>query len=508
MNPGVDGGLTFPESAVVAPPAKGLRRKAADAVRWTGVSMVTTTVLQFVQLAVLGRLLGPGAFGLMALVLIVLNFAQLLGQFGLSEAIIQRKNPTREELSSLYWLNVTICTGLFFLLWIGSPAIASPLRTPELAGILPVAAAIFLILPFGFQFRALAQKALRFKLLAGVEVCIAVVSLLVSVVVAVVLDAGVWSLVWGYLAGQAAGAAILVVSGWREGSTRPLLRLRRADMAGYLGFGLYRTGAMSINFFTSRVAQLFVGVLLGTQALGLYSVATNLVLQPILKLNPVLTRVAFPVFSAVQDDVGRLRRGYLEMVRLLMFVSAPLLVGGAAVAPVAVPLLLGEQWTEAVPLVQVLAFYALLRSVGNAGGSLLMARGRAAWGFYWNLAVLLVIPPAVYAASLLGGGAIHIAWALVAVQTMLFLAHYRVFVRNLIGPCFVPYIGAAGVPVLAAAAMGAVVFVVGIPLADLPNAPRLVVQVAVGALLYALLARLFLRKELRGVLSLLPTSRG
>jgi O-antigen/teichoic acid export membrane protein len=327
------------------------------------------------------------------------------------------------------------------------------------------------------------------------------VALTVAVPIAWFLEGGVWSLVWGYLAGNAAGALILVIGGWWSGHTRPLFRFRRADLAGYLGFGLYRTGAMSANFFNLRVAQLFVGALLGAQALGYYSVATNLVLQPVQKLNPVLTRVAFPIFSEIQDDVARLRRGYLQMVHLLMLLSAPVLIGVAAVAPTAVPLLLGERWTEAVPLVQVLAFYALLRSLGNAGGSLLMARGWVSWSFYWNVVMLLVIPPVVFLASL-GGDVIYVAWSLVVVQVLLFLVSYRVSARNLSESWLVPYVKAAGVPVLLAGVMGVVVLGVGMLLVGLPEAARLTFQVLAGVLSYAALAWVFQGEYLRSVLKL------
>lgn len=462
------------------------------------MSSVVVTALQFAQLAALGRLLSPEAFGLMALILIVLNFAQLFGQMGLGEALIQRKDSTREEISSLYWLNVVFSVVIFLVLWATSPLIAGVLGAPELEALLPVAALSFLLVPFGFQFRALAQKTLRFRLLAGVEITAAAIALAVAVPSAWLFDQGVWSLVWGYLSGTSVGTIILVVSGWWNGTTRPLFHFHRKDLAGYLGFGLYRTGAMSVNFFNLRVAQLFVGTLLGAQALGYYSVATNLVLQPAQKLNLVLARVAFPVLSLVQDDVARLRRGYLEMIYLLMFMSAPILIGAAVVAPTAVPFLMGEQWVEAVPLVQVLAFYALLRSLGGAGGSLLMACGRANWGFYWNVVLLLVIPPVVYLASRTGD-VLYVALSLVVVQALLSLAFYCVFVRNLIGPCFVPYVRAAGVPVLLAGAMGAVVLATGAMLGDLPAALLLGAQVLIGVVSYTGLMWLFRRKDLRNI---------
>ena len=70
--------------------------------------MLLVTVTQIIRLVVLGRILGPEAFGLLAMMLVVTGFAEQLGQMGLSEAIIQRPDPTYTELSSLYWLNIAL----------------------------------------------------------------------------------------------------------------------------------------------------------------------------------------------------------------------------------------------------------------------------------------------------------------------------------------------------------------------------------------------------------------
>ena len=462
--------------------------------------------LQFVQFAVLGRILSPQAFGLMAIIMIVVSFAELFGKTGLSQALIQRKNSTREELSSLYWLNAAFGVAMFVVLSAAAPLVARGFGAPELVSLLPVAALSFLLLPFGFLFRALLQKSLRLRLLAVVDITTAVVALAVAVSSAWFLEQGVWSLIWGYLAGSAAGTAILVAYGWGATGSRPMLRFRRTDLSGYLNFGLYRTGALVLNFFNTRVAQILVGALLGAQALGFYTVASSLVMRPINSLNPMLTQVGFPALSRVQDDVARVRRGYLRMVRILMFVASPVLLGVAAVAPTLVPLLLGEQWIESVPLVQVLAFYALLRCPAIATNSLLTARGKANWGFYWNLATLLVVPPVVYASSF-AGDVVYIALALVVVQLPLSVVGYRVLIAKLIGPCLGAYARAVWTPVVLAGVMAAIVVAVGAVLGDLPDAARLAAQVSVGAASYLAFARLFQRKELDGFLELLLRRR-
>lgn len=475
------------------PPMSKLRREVARSVRLNGLSLAVVTVIQLAQLAVLARLLGPAAFGLMAIVLIVVSLGELFAQMGLHEAIIARRDVSRAELSSLYWFGIASGAVVYLVIWLLTPLIAAAFREPELHSLVPVALASVLIAPFGTPFVALAQRELRFGLIAPVEIGSALVGLAIAVTSAWAWDQGVWALVWGQLSRTIAATGTFCVHGWMAGP-RPGFHFSTADLQGFLGFGFYRVAAMSVNFLTSRVDQILIGGVFGAQALGYYSMAANIALLPVQKINPVVTRVAFPAFARIRDDLAGLRRGYLQLLRSLTFVNAPILLGMAAVAPLAMPILLGPQWRESVPLVQILAVYALLRSVGNASGSFLLGMGRADITFFWNLGFLLVSPLAIYLASLAGSLA-YVAWMMVALQTVLYLAFYALVIRRLLGPCFLPFAGAFVIPASLAAVMGVVVVGVDPLFVGLSPLQRLVVQVVIGFLCYAALVFIFQRRR-------------
>ena len=470
-----------------------LKSQAVRGVRFTGMATAVAAVTAFVQTAVLGRLLGPEPFGLMAMVLVYMGFANLITMMGISEALIQRKDPTRGELASLYWLNVALGGAIFLLTLALTPWLAGFFKAPELEALIPVTALILLVAPFGTQFDALARKELRFGFLAGVQVAEAVITFLVSVTAAAVFGLGVWSLVWGKLAGVGMRTVWNVGYGLRHFGF-PGFHFTVRELKGYLRFGLFRVGANAVNYGNSNVDQLLIGSLLGPQVLGYYRMAVNLVLQPIRQLNPMLTRVAFPVFVKIQDDTDRLRNGFLKMIRLLVLIDAPIFIGLAAVAPVAVPLVLGEQWLPAVPLIQILVFYGMLRALPNACGSVIMAKGRADWTFYWNVALMFLIPPVVYLAAQ-SGNAVTVASALVGLQSVLLFAHYAVYIRNLLGRCLFDYLRAFGVPMVMAVLMGVGVWAIGTVLPVDGLVLKLAVQVASGVILYLLLAWLFVRAD-------------
>ncbi|MDY6854702.1 MAG: MOP flippase family protein [Thermodesulfobacteriota bacterium] len=468
-----------------------LKQKAASGVRWTALNTACNTGIQIIQLAILCRLLDPTVFGVMAMVMVVMEFGNVFADVGLSSAIIQRKDPKKEELTTLYWVNVVVGFIIYGFIYLLTPFVTMVFGVEEIKSLLPVAALSFVISPFGVQFQTLFHKYLRFDIITKIRIISALFGMCVGVGCAF-YDYGAWSLVWAGLGNVILRTGLFIGCGW-SAKWRPFLHFKWSDTNGYLSFGLYRVGAMLANQFNSRIDQLLIGILMGPIALGYYNIAFRLVIEPIQKINPILTSVSFPLFSIIQDDTAKLKRGFLKMIRFLMSVNAPILIGLATVAPLAVPLLIGEKWIPSIPLVQILAFYALIRSLGNAGGSLIIAKGKADWTFYWNITLIIVIPPVVYFSSL-EGQMVHIALALLSMQIILFMGHYSVFIRNLIGYCFSEYIYALGIPVILAFTMSGIVIICSYIIPQLALAISLSIQIGCGILTYVLLLWVFQRK--------------
>jgi len=247
-----------------------LRVRAASGITWTGTSALVTTVLHFLQLAVLARLLVPQDFGLMAMVMVAVGFAGAFADMGVSNAIIHRQDATREQLSSLYWLNMLAGAVVFVLVWAATPLIVTLYNEPRLVGLTSWVALIFPITAVGQQFEILLEKELHFKRLAVIETASATAGTAVAIATAVV-GQGVFALVWGQLVNAGCKATMLAGTGFS--AWRPRFRLRRDDLKGYTSFGLYQMGERSINYFNSRLDQLLIGALLGAQTLGYYHLA-------------------------------------------------------------------------------------------------------------------------------------------------------------------------------------------------------------------------------------------
>jgi len=442
--------------------------------------MGVVTTLQFVTLAVLARLLSPSDFGLMGMVMVVIGFGRLFADMGISNAIIYRQDVTREELSSLYWLNILAGIVIFFIVCGACPFITAFYHEPRLSNLIYLSSLIFLITPFGQQFQILLQKELKFDQLAKIEI-ISYFANSVSAITLAILGMGVFSLIWGQLAGTSMRVLLFFRWGWNHWS--PTLHFYKRNLKGYVSFGLYQMGEKAVNYFNSNLDYLLIGSLLGMKALGYYTLAYNLVLRPSQRINSVITRVAFPIFSKVQNDIKRLKRGYLKVLQLLSIVNFPLMVGFAMVAPIAVPIIFGEQWLPSIVLIQILTIVGLLRSIGNPVGSLVLSKGRADLGFKWNIALMITQVPGLYLGAKLGD-TIGVAIAFAILTCIYSVFCYLLLVRTILGRCLHEYIASMWPSLWMSGAMAFAVLLSGIFLQDMPELLILITQVLCGMAVY------------------------
>ncbi|MGH8687192.1 MAG: MOP flippase family protein [Burkholderiales bacterium] len=477
-----------------------LRSAASQGVRFTTLAVACGTLVQVGGLVVLGRLLQPSDFGLVAMMVVVFGFADMLAQMGVGDGIVQHPQPVdSNQLSTLFWTNCLLGVGAYGVVQLSIPLLVAIYGEPELGALVPVASLSLVVTPLGIHVAALLRRALRFKLLAALELGKALAATGTAIAGAL-LGWGVWALVAGQLAAAAFGTAALLIIGAAKGWL-PRLRYDAASVREILRFGAFYFGSNVVNYFNSRIDQLLIGSLLGARALGYYSMAFNLVSQPTSKVNQVVTQVAFPIMAQIRDDAGQLNRWYLKLLNILATVNAPMLLGLAAVAPLLVPLVLGDGWAPSLPLVQILAILFVLRSAGNAGGTLMYALGRSEINFRWNCTISLLVPAAVFLGAKAGGLA-GVAAALALAQVLLFFLWFPV-VRRVLPLRLGTYAAAFLRPTALAALMALAVWLV----ADIPlegSVPaRIAVLACIGAAAYLIAYRVLYRAEFDEYLSLL-----
>ena len=392
--------------------AESLTSRAAAGGRWTAVSAVAVVAIQMSQLFILGRLLDPGDFGLMAMMMVVIGLANTIADFGIANFIVRAKVMTGSLCSSLITVSLVCAVILALGIGLASPLVAAYFKRPALTGMLPVLGLVIALTATSQVGTALLQREMRFRAIAIAEILSGIAGLVLGTLCALA-GLGVWALIVGQLANMGLKGIFI----W--GSARNLITFQwpamDPELKSALRFGLFQTGERVASFTGQNVDKILVGRMIGETGLGMYSVAYQLVLKPVALLNPIFTRVALPLFSKIQDDDPRLVKGYLQVARTIGLFACPIYLIFIAGSNLIVKVLLGPQWANIGPLLQILSVIGILYSQSNPLGLLFIAKNRADLAFYYNLASIALYALAVFLGGHYGTTGVAIGVAIVAV---------------------------------------------------------------------------------------------
>lgn len=427
-----------------------LRSSTFSASRWTSASTFVVTGLQVAQTIVLAHMLLLRDFGLMAVAGAVIAVLSLLVDMGLSQALIHYDNVSVRARSSIYWLNMLLALVLMLVLIVVAPLLGAIYHSAPLVLLLRWTSLVFPLAACGQQLRALAAKALRFDCLAPIDMAAALAALVCAIVVAL-LGGGVYALVAGLLA--RAGAGSLLAWWLLPVECRPGMFFRPREALPYLGFGGYSVGEMLANEFHRNADVFMGGLVVGPAAMGVYSVPRNLGLRVGSILNSIVTRVGFPVMSQVKDEPERLRNIYMQTLRMTASVNFPLYVAMGLFASEIVNLLYGPRWHDAAMYLRILAAWGLIRSTGSPSGSLLYATGKTRRAFWWNIVLLIALPPLYWLVTRIHGLP-SLAAGMVILQALIVIPSWRYLVKPCCNVSLGEYLAQFGTPLLCALAAG------------------------------------------------------
>ncbi len=457
--------------------AAPLRTLAVKSAAWYGATRLGGQLLSWAITIVLARLLAPADYGLYAIALSILTVLELLQEFGLGTAIVQRQNLTRPQLNAVFWVITTTSMLLTVATFVAAGFISSFYATPELAWVLRIFCFTFLLNSIGIVPYSLLTKALDLRRRSLAEV----LGNLASALVALGLAFGGWG-IWALVLGQLARAVVLstsltIFAGWRPG-----LSVVSDGMRSVVTFGLRIAGTHVISNFSPTVTTFLMARLLGGGAVGLYAISQSLAEAPHRISTAIINQISFPVFSRLQQDREELSRYYLKISRYLAMVSLPVQAGLVLVAPDLVPALLSAKWKEMVVPFQLICIENAVVVLTLTGTPLLTALGRGNLLFARALIGIALTTAAALLGAQFGlvGVAVARIVALVPLRLTLLIPCHRALELPMS-----EYFGSLMYPLIATVSMGLAVYgVQEVLLAGEGHVYRLIGSVLTGCVVY------------------------
>jgi O-antigen/teichoic acid export membrane protein len=445
---------------------------------WKAGSQVTLQISRMAVALVLARLLAPHDWGVAAMVLVFSGFVIVFTDSALGTALIQRRDLRPGDRSTVFWMNA----GIGLLLALTGIALAGPLAAfygePTIRPLFAALSVGFFVSALGTTQMALLVRDMRFRRLELRQIAATVVGAVAGISIALA-DFGAWAIVGQQLAEAATSTALLwFLTPWRPSATFSVASLRR--LGGFAGnvFGqnlLYQAGR--------NLGNVLIGRFLGPASLGAYALATNVILVPFSRIAGPLQQVFFPAFSRMADDRERMADVWIRASRLVGLISIPTLVGLVVVAPEFVGVVLGPRWSQATPVIQILAAVGLVQSLQTLNGEVLLALDRA--GTFLCFTMLWFL-------GSVGAVVLGLQWGIVgvascyAVATVLIEPVGTYLTTRALGIPLWRFVGSFGGVVQATAVMAAGLLAARTVLiaAGAPPGARLVLLVALGGLIY------------------------
>ena len=361
-------------------PQKNLKQKAASGMVWTALQKYSTMFIQFISGIILARLLTPYDYGCIGMLSIFMVLAESFIDGGFGSALIQKKRPTQEDYSTIFWWNIGMALLMYAILFVCAPAISRFYKIPLLCDVLRVQGLVLFIYAFNIVQRNQLRKKLNFKVLSIVTITTSLIALGTTIFMAY-NGFGVWALV----AQNLIGAAIPAIVFWFFIKWRPVFVFSIKSLKELFSFGFYMFLGHLLNQFGQKIQGLLIGKVYNPSTMGYYSKAEGTEKLASHSISGIMTQVTYPLFAEVQDDKVALGNVIKRMTVTLAYITFPLMFILLLCAKPIFVLLYSDRWLQSVPYFQVLCIAGLAGCLQAVNLQSIAAIGKSKVLFWWTL---------------------------------------------------------------------------------------------------------------------------
>ncbi|MEO9023059.1 MAG: lipopolysaccharide biosynthesis protein [Ginsengibacter sp.] len=390
-----------------------LRKTAVSGMMWTFGQQFGTQAIGFVVSIVLARILLPEEFGLIGMISVFIGIGTSLVNSGLTQSLIRTIEPDQEDYSTVFFFNLAGSIVIYWVLFLFAPLIAVFFSQPILTEIIRIYCLTFIISAFSEVQLTRLTKEMNFKL----QMTIAIPSLIGSGLLGMFLaykGYGVWSLVWmGIVQSFLNTLQLWIRTGWV-----PTFVFNMTKFRYHLKFGYKLTLSGLLDTVFTNIYQIIIGRLFLPAQVGFYTRADSLKQLPVSNISVALNKISYPLFASIQNDNVRLKKGYKQIMQMVVFLVAPVLVILGVLAEPLFRFLFTEKWLPAVPYFQILCVTGILYPLHSYNLNILNVKGRS--DLFLKLEVVKKILIAIVILISVRFGILGLIWGQVIISVFAF----------------------------------------------------------------------------------------
>ena len=347
---------------------------------WTALQKYSTMFIHFISGIILARLLTPYDYGCIGMLSIFMVLAEAFIDGGFGSALIQKKCPTQQDYSTIFFWNLGMAVVMYAILFFTAPAISRFYNIPLLCDVLRVQGVILFIYAFNIIQKNQLRKKLNFKLLSIVTISTSLIALGITIYMAY-KGYGVWALVAQHIITSAIPALVF----WFYVKWRPVWTFSWTSFKELFSFGFYMFLTNLLNNFGAQIQGLLIGKFYNPSTMGYYSKAHGLERLASTSISSVMTQVTYPLYAEAQDNKKQLANMIRRLTMTLSYLTFPLMFILLLCAKPLFVLLYSERWLQSVPYFQVLCIAGLALCLQSINTQSIAAVGKSRPMFFWTV---------------------------------------------------------------------------------------------------------------------------
>ena len=357
-----------------------LKQKAASGMVWTSIQKFAGMGISFISGIILARLLTPEDYGCIGMLTIFMLVANTFVDGGFASALIQKRRPTQEDYSTIFFFNLGMSLLMYTILFFCAPAISRFYKMPLLSSVLRVQGVVLIIHAFSIIQSNQLRKQFRFKKLAIVTLVASIISISVTILMAY-KGFGVWSLV----AMNILTALIPAIIYWLTNKWYPILVFSLSSFKELFNFGFFMFLSHLVNTFCDNIQGLLIGRFYNPATMGYYSKARSTEVMASTSISKIMGQVTYPLYAEYQNDKVQLAGVIKRITSTIAFITFPMMFLLILLAKPIFVLLYSERWLNSVPFFQVLCVAGIAICLQGVNFQAIAAIGKSKVMFRWTI---------------------------------------------------------------------------------------------------------------------------